>query len=399
MRWTKGPLTRPSADLSPQGEVTLWRDGAAPPPLPGGRGRREAAGEGAFAAVIAILLALTPAFAAEYSVTSEKVKALTGPNAPAPMKGPDICGTDLGTMAEIDGKVVLAFGDTFGWNDNACIRFGPNWRSNVLAFTTDLDASDGIVIDDWVTGEDGKAVEIAKGAHQDAFKGEQTKIPTAMVTVGDTLYLHYMSVNGFSSMGGVWLCNWSRFISSSDGGKTWSPGPDEFGSFKSSFNMLALSAQPGTGNEGGKYVYAVGTPCGRFAGARVGRVVADKVLDTKAWEYFDGAGWVSDQAQAAEVIRPGVGEGSLVWNPGIGRWMYSTLNELSEAIELRFAERPEGPWSAPQVLARGSDYAQAYGAYMTPSWISADGLAFYFVMSQFGPYNTYIMKAVLTPDQ
>ena len=99
------------------------------------------------------------------------------------------------------------------------------------------------------------------------------------------------------------------------------------------------------------------------------------------------------------MIRPGVGEGSLVWNPGIGRWMYSTLNELSEAIELRFAERPEGPWSAPQVLARGSDYAQAYGAYMTPSWISADGLAFYFVMSQFGPYNTYIMKAVLTRDQ
>lgn len=33
---------------------------------------------------------------------------------------------------------------------------------------------------------------------------------------------------------------------------------------------------------------------------------------------------------------------------------------------------------------------------MTPSWISEDGLSFYFVMSQFGPYNTYVMKATLT---
>jgi hypothetical protein len=349
------------------------------------------------AVVLAALVAASPAFATDYSVTTEKVKALTGPNAPAEMKAPDICGTDLGTMAEIDGKIVLAFGDTFGWKDNACIRFGPNWRSNVVAFSADTDASDGIVIDDWVTGADGKAVAVSEGAHQDAFKGEQTRIPTAMVTVGDTLYMHYMSVNGFSSMGGVWLCNWSRFISSTDGGKTWSPAPEEFGSFKSSFNMLALSVQPGAGNEDGKYVYAVGTPCGRFAGARVGRVVADKLLDTKAWEYFDGMAWVPDRAQAMEVIKPGAGEGSLIWNAGIGRWMYTTLNELSEAIELRFAERPEGPWSEPEVLARGSDYAQAYGAFMTPSWISEDGLTFYFVMSQFGPYNAYVMKAALTP--
>ena len=84
------------------------------------------------------------------------------------------------------------------------------------------------------------------------------------------------------------------------------------------------------------------------------------MLDTDAWEYFDGKGWVPDQAQAAEVIKPSAGEGSLVWNPGIGLWMYTTLNELSEAIELRFAERPEGPWSEPEILARGSDYAQAY---------------------------------------
>ena len=44
-----GPLTRPSADLSPQGEVGVAHDLATTAPLPGGRGRRAAAGEGAFA--------------------------------------------------------------------------------------------------------------------------------------------------------------------------------------------------------------------------------------------------------------------------------------------------------------------------------------------------------------
>lgn len=31
------------------------------------------------------------------------------------------------------------------------------------------------------------------------------------------------------------------------------------------------------------------------------------------------------------------------------------------------------------------------------SWIAEDGLGFYYVMSQFGSYNTYVMKAELAP--
>ena len=347
--------------------------------------------------LLATLLASPAALADGYSVTSELVAPLTGPEAPSEMKSFDLCGTDIGTMAEISGTIVLAFGDTFGWQGDTCRPFGPNWRSNVIAFTTDKDPSDGVVIDDWLKGDDGKAIAASEGAHMLKFSSEQTRIPTAMVAVGDTLYLHYMSVHGFADMGGVWLCNNSRFISSADGGRTWEEGAEEFGNFQSSFNMLALANQPGAGNEDGSYVYAIGTPCGRFNGARAARVKGTEIMDTAAWEYFDGTGWTTDRAQAAEVIKPGVGEGSLVWNPGIGQWMYTTLNELAKALEIRFAPRPEGPWSEPETLALGSDYKSLYGAFMTPSWISEDGLTFYYVMSQFGPYNTYVMKAELTP--
>jgi hypothetical protein len=196
-------------------------------------------------------------------------------------------------------------------------------------------------------------------------------------------------------MGGVWLCNNSRFYSSTDEGQSWRAAPSTFGDYKSSFNMLALSAQRGAGNADGRYVYAIGTVCGRYGGARAARVPADKVLDNAAWEYFDGRNWVSDRAQAAEVIKPGVGEGSLAWNAGLGQWMYTTLNELSEKIELRLAPRPEGPWSAPITLIDVKTNPQAYGAFLTPSWISADGRSFYFVMSLFGPYNTCVLHAEL----
>jgi hypothetical protein len=43
-----------------------------------------------------------------------------------------------------------------------------------------------------------------RAPHQPAFTaedGEQKKIPTAMVSVGDRIYLHSMSVHGFSKVG------------------------------------------------------------------------------------------------------------------------------------------------------------------------------------------------------
>jgi hypothetical protein len=348
------------------------------------------------AAIALLSLIASSAFGQEFTVTATLVEPLTGPESRSEMKSFDICGTDIGTMAEVNGTIVIAFGDTFGWQGDNCQRFGPNMRSNAIGFTTDKYPSDGVVIEDWLKDGHGRAIAAIEGRHEPPFTGEFTKVPTAMVTVGDTLHMHYMSVHGFAfTLGPAWLCNSSRFISSSDGGKTWDTGTEDFGDFQSSFNMLALSSQPGGGNEAGTYVYAVGTPCARAGGARVGRVEGKDLLETKAWEYWDGAAWTRDRAQAAEVIKPGVGEGSLVWNADIARWMYATTNELSWALELRFAERPEGPWSKPAVLADFIDYAAPYAPQMTASWIEEGGLTFYFIMSQFGRYNTYLMKAEL----
>ncbi|MEM6431067.1 MAG: DUF4185 domain-containing protein [Deinococcota bacterium] len=326
------------------------------------------------------------------TLSVKKIATLTGPDATSSTQDIDICGTDLGTMTEVDGSIYVAFGDTFGFRDGNCPRFGPNWRSNVLGMTQDTDPSDGVVWANWLTDESGTAIAMSDGAHDAAFTGEQTRIPTAMVTVGEQLYLHYMSVYGFSNKGGVWLCNYSRFIYSDDAGESWTESSN-FASHGDGFNMLALSHQAGQGNEDRRYVYAIGTPCGRFGGARVARVLAGDILTISAWEYFDGNGWSNHRLDAVEVIKPNVGEGSLVWNAGLDRWMYSYLNEATAAIELRLSETPWGPWDEVYTLARATTYPALYGAYMTPSWLSDDGKTFYFIMSQFGPYNTYVMEA------
>jgi len=61
------------------------------------------------------------------SITTSKISALTGPQALADQKGVDVCGTDLGTMTELNDRIYFAFGDTFGYEGDTCRGVGgPN---------------------------------------------------------------------------------------------------------------------------------------------------------------------------------------------------------------------------------------------------------------------------------
>jgi hypothetical protein len=333
-------------------------------------------------------------------IRTEKVRALTGIDSPTAMKSLDVCGTDLGIMTEIGNTIYFAFGDTFGYDGDVCRGIGgPNWRSNVFASATGSHPEEKVILENWLRGSDGKAIAVVEGAHQPAFTGEdgeQTKIPTAMVSVGNRLYFHYMSVHGFSRVGGVWDCNYSKFAYSDDLGKTWKESDLKFGGKDSNFNMLALTNEPGRGNEQREYIFAMGTPCGRFGGARLARVKKEDVLNISAWEYFsDNHPWTTDPSGASEIVPAPVGEGSILWDPGIKRWIYTYLNEKTASIELREAECPWGKWSPPLPVASATQYPQLYGAFLTPSFLKDNGKTLYFVMSMYGPYNTFIMKANL----
>jgi hypothetical protein len=335
------------------------------------------------------------------------VGALTGPSAPVSQRGVDVCGTDLGTMTEHGGRVWFAFGDTFGYDGEVCRgNGGPNWRSNTLAWADNPQPAHGIALADWLTGADGRAVAMVQGAHQQPVAGqpsELTKIPTALAAIGDTLYLHYMSVHEFAATGGVWDCNYSTWATSTDGGRTWTEAATRFAGPDSNFVELAVTTQTAPDNPDGGHLYALGTPSGRFGAARLGRVPVTTVTDPTTWQYLSGRGddaaptWSTDAGSAIDVVPAPVGEASLLWNPALSRWLYSYLDEHAAALRLREAEHLWGPWTDPHTLATAADYPQLYGAFTTPSLLTDDGRTLYFVMSQYGPYNTFLMRAALTP--
>ncbi len=346
-----------------------------------------------------------PAPSAIRAVKVQLVAPLTGPDARPSTKRADVCGTDLGLPASLNGTLYLAFGDTFGYDGDTCAPFGPNWRSNVLGWTTDADPSDGLTWSGWHAGADGRATAVVEGAHQPAFtgeRGEQTRIPTALIALGGQLVLHTMSVHGFAQKGGEWTCNFSQFVVSGDRGRTWQPKGPHVGERSGTFNMLALSKDAGRGNAGGRFVYILGTPCGRFGDARLARAPADQLTNPAAWRYYAGHArggaplWSRAARDAVVVVRGPFGEASLSWNAYLNRWTSSFFNERSAALELRDAPNPWGPWSAPHTLATARDYPQLYGAFTSAALQRDGGRTVYFVMSQYGPYNTYLMRADLT---
>src|SRR5207237_1598809 len=95
------------------------------------------------------------------SIITSKICALTGPQALADQKGVDVCGTDLGIMTELNDQIYFAFGDTFGYDGDACrVIGGTNWRSNTFASTGDRKPENGIRLTNWLRGPDDHAIAI-----------------------------------------------------------------------------------------------------------------------------------------------------------------------------------------------------------------------------------------------
>lgn len=236
------------------------------------------------------------------SVRVRMVGPLTGSSSPNHTDEVDVVGTDLGIMAELGGRIFIAFGDTFSWNRSY-------WRSNVMAYTSDDNPADGVRLDGWITDRLSRAKELIPGRKEpNDAGGEVTKIPTALTTVGDWLYLAFMSVRRWGTPG-HWEANYATWAYSDNLGQSWTVIDPPFWPEETGFIQLAVSQESGRGNEEG-FLLILGTPAGRFGGARLVRVRPEKILDRAAYEYYVGAdgkgspGWIrvgneGDQTEAA----------------------------------------------------------------------------------------------------
>jgi hypothetical protein len=123
-------------------------------------------------------------------------------------------------------------------------------------------------------------------------------------------------------------------------------------------SIVPFSSDPLTqwGNaivQGNGYTYVYGsvssTPGGAFTGMKVARVPRGASLLIGAWQYWNGAGWVSGEDNASTI--PTVNEltGVVARNGAMGYEAVSMPSGLvtGTTVDLSYACFPEGPWSAP----------------------------------------------------
>ncbi|MBE4753334.1 DUF4185 domain-containing protein [Corallococcus sp. ZKHCc1 1396] len=303
----------------------------------------------------------------------------------------EVYGTDLGIVWDKGGgEVFVLFGDTFGvgWcGDGGC---GGGWRSNVLARSADATLSNGLTFTTMVQDRTRHAKEIlpSKKVNND----EMTVIPTAGVTVGSRHYIHYMSVHHWGDPG-QWFTNHAGIAYSDDNGQNWVKHPSarwaNNAAWTNPFQMAAMV-------KNGGFVYLFTTPNGRFGNVHLARAPEGALLDINAYRYWDGSGWSTSQAAARPVAIGVAGELSVVYNAALGRFLMTYLNEHRQAVVLRDAGTPTGPWSGEKVLATGAAFPGIYNAFIHPWGQSATEL--YFISSQWTPYNTFLLRASLAAD-
>ena len=327
-----------------------------------------------------------------------EIAQLTGPDAINDTASVSVAGTDLGSMVNVGERTLFLFGDTFGERDPESIGGqGEFWRSNVAAWSTDDDPSDGITFDGWVEDDIGLAAALIEGDHDaNGAGGEVTKIPTHGFAVGETIYVAYMSVRYWGDPG-AWEANHSALIASRDGGETWKPVPDVRWPGDSGFIQFSVVAGR---DEGRDYLYIWGIPAGRFGDVRLMRVPAATadVEDQGAYEYFAGVAsdrpmWSHDIDDAQPVVEGTIGEHSVMWSEYLERWVM-TYSDAGNAY-IREGVTPWGPWAEPIELISVGDYPGLYSPYLNPRYVGDGGKTIYFTLSLWGPYNVFWFSAEL----
>ncbi|WP_067846906.1 DUF4185 domain-containing protein [Nocardia lijiangensis] len=298
-------------------------------------------------------------------------------------------GTDLGIMWEsAPGEIAVAFGDTVGRGFHPPGGMGGDWRSNVLAFSTDRELSDGMTYDRMVTDGRCHAAEVLSSRKLDNV--EITTIPTSGFALGDRQYLSYMSIRTWHSVPGTFFTNYGGIAYSDDHGQTWTKDPHArwdniFG--LANFQVSAMVPH-------GDHVYMFGTPNTRLGSVGLARVAKDQILNTTAYQYWRDGQWtpVGGTGGATPIVDAPAAELSVRYDVTRDVWQMSYLDTARAAIVVREANSPQGVWSAGTPTVTVLDYPELYGGFIHP-WSTGSDL--YFKISTWSDYNVYLMHATL----
>ena len=284
-----------------------------------------------------------------------KVADLTGPGLTTRFR---MEATDLGIPAGTpDGRTLFVFGDSF---EQAWVG-GGWWRSPTALYSTTTDLASGVQWSGAVGGD--AAQQLWHYDHDNPVF--TTVLPSDVITIGDSMYLHAMVNNGLGNV--VWTEIWR----SDDSGATWIHTGAEFAPdlHDDLFQLLTWAE----GDDG--YVYVYSTAFNRSRPIILHRVRSGSIADPAAyepWGYRDGAwGWgnpptpILDGAFGEMCLRPLGGKWVLTWF-NAGDYRIDGIIMDTPTSNLHTAHRRTlihgGTWRHED----DAHVAQLYGGYIIP---------------------------------
>jgi hypothetical protein len=316
-----------------------------------------------------------------------------------------VSATDLGaSVVAPNGKLVSVFGDTFSGSH---VGEG-DWRSPV-ALIGSGDANNLIQYDHAAGGDPNYARQLWPYIHDNpnsgwSHGGISTMIPSDLLRVGDTLYLHANANHGFGNV--VWSGIWS----SKDNGESW----QQMAQFPGDLDKGYAQCWSWDYNPEDNYVYVVSTGFQRNKGIILRRVHPDDLGDNskyEGWGWANGKwGWGNDPTP---ITPPGETWGELTFRRlDHDKWVLGGFVDSQYALGYRVINTPtDNLYTTPlQMPVVGSGWdnedpahnrvAQLYGGYILPgSKLDSPG-GFGVVVSQWNtakgyPYHAMQYKVTL----
>ena len=275
---------------------------------------------------------------------------------------------DGGFSARFGARSVWLFGDTILTRPGVD---GTRWRSSTVAWTTELDAGDGLSgLEDPLDAAGAPGEFLPFTADEAAFNAAHfgPHVPEADRRRW-ALWPGPVVVDPASGRGVVFFAllecgsgQWD-FRPVAHALARWN-GPGQPVERPLQLQFPAADVVLGQGavlHDGWLYAYGCRTvgltwPC------IVARAPWATALDRTAWRFWNGSRWV-EEAAAAVAVMDAAPMLSVHWNAHLGAWLAAYSVPLENRLAVRTAPAPEGPWSERVVVHEGKPAAEGAWNY------------------------------------